>query len=205
MLRAVIAVVAAFGAQPAASQDAPSFDCSKASTSAEEMVCADPELAELDRRVAKRFAEAIAAAQSLDVGAAEAEADLRAYQRGWIGGRDECWKADDQRACVAFSYLSREAELVARWMLEEPTRTAFWTCGGNPANEVVTTFYDTPLPSVRIERGDSVDVGMTSPTGSGARYDGNFGRWIWIKGNEAIYRDPDPDGSEYTCELRKEE
>lgn len=202
-MRYLVAVFCAIAA-PVVAQEGPSFDCAKAGTSAEEMVCADADLARLDRLVADRYAAAMAAARGLDAGADEAEAELRAYQRGWIKGRDECWKADDQRACVEASYQRREAELVATWMLEEPTNTAFWTCGGNPANEVVTMFFDTDLPSLRFERGDSIDVGVLTRTASGARYDGSFGRFIWIKGNEATYRDPDPDGTEYQCVLREE-
>lgn len=202
-MRYLVAVFCAIAA-PVVAQEGPSFDCAKAGTSAEEMVCADADLARLDRLVADRYAAAMAAARALDAGADEAEAELRAYQRGWIKGRDECWKADDQRACVEASYQRREAELVATWMLEEPTNTAFWACGGNPANEVVTMFFDTDLPSLRFERGDSIDVGVLTRTASGARYDGSFGRFIWIKGNEATYRDPDPDGTEYRCVLREE-
>lgn len=184
-------------AAPVLAQQGPSFDCTKAGSGAEELVCADAELARLDRLVAKRYAAALDRA-------GDAAGELRAYQRGWIKGRDECWKADDQRECVAAAYLRREAELVATWMLEAPGKTVFWACDGNPANEVVTMFFDTEAPSVRFERGDSVDVGVQSRTASGARYDGSFGRYIWMKGNEATYREPDPDGREYQCVLREE-
>ena len=192
-------------ATPVLGQEGPSFDCAKAESSAVELVCADPDLAALDRRVAERFAAALDAALSLDAGARAAEGDLRAYQRGWIKGRDDCWKAEDLRDCVAFSYLRREGELVAEWLLEEPTAIAFWTCGGNPANEVVTSFFDTELPSLRFERGDTIDTGSLAPTGSGARYEGDFGRSIWIKGEEATYREPDPDGTTYDCVLARRE
>lgn len=199
-MRHALAALALLAAPAAAlAQDGPSFDCARAETGAEKLVCADPALAALDRRVAARFAAALDVARGLDAGAAEAEATLRAYQRGWIGGRDECWKAADERACVEDAYLRREAELVAEWMLDAPTATTFWTCGGSPANEVVTMFFDTPLPAVRFERGDSIDTGTLSPTGSGARYDGSFGRYIWIKGDQADYRDPDPDGQTFQC------
>lgn len=199
-MRHALAALALLAAPAAAlAQDGPSFDCARAETGAEKLVCADPALAALDRRVAAHFAAALDVARGLDAGAAEAEATLRAYQRGWIGGRDECWKAADERACVKDAYLRREAELVAEWMLDAPTATTFWTCGGSPANEVVTMFFDTPLPAVRFERGDSIDTGTLSPTGSGARYDGSFGRYIWIKGDQADYRDPDPDGQTYAC------
>ncbi|SLN52862.1 Membrane-bound lysozyme-inhibitor of c-type lysozyme [Roseivivax jejudonensis] len=190
---------------PVVAQEGPSFDCARAESSAETLICEDAELARLDRRVAERYSEALAAIRGLDAGAAEAESELRATQRGWIGGRDECWKAEDLRTCVADAYLRREGELVARWILEEPTSTAFWTCDGTPANEVVTIFFDTERPSLRFERGDSVDTGSLVPTGSGARYEGSFGRSIWIKGDAATYRDPDPDGTTYECTLARSE
>lgn len=192
--------LAILSAGTAAAQETPSFDCARAASSAEELVCSDAGLAALDRRVAERYAAAQEAA-----GEGAAGDELRAYQRGWIKGRDECWKAADPRACVEAAYLRREAELVTQWMLEEPTGTAVWTCDGNAANEVVTTFFDTELPSLRFERGDSVDTGTLTRTASGSKYEGSFGRSIWMKGDEATYREPDPDGSELTCKLAAEQ
>lgn len=183
----------------ALAQDGPSFDCARAEGTVETLICEDADLARLDRRLADRFAAALDTVRGLDAGADTAEGELRAMQRGWIGGRDACWTAEDLRACIEAAYLRREGELVARYMLETPTETVFWTCGGNPANEVVTVFFDTELPSLRFERGDSIDTGSLVPTGSGARYTGSFGREIWIKGDAATYRDPDPDGTEFTC------
>lgn len=188
-----------FVAGTAAAQQAPSFNCDNAQSSAEELVCSNPKLAQLDRQVDTRFKEALEVVRKLDAGAQEAEKELRAYQRGWIGGRDECWKSDDLESCVRLSYRQRHAELVARYLLEDATAIATWQCGDTPANELVTFFFDTELPSVRIERGDSISVGYISRTASGSRYDADFGRFIWIKGDEAQYREPDPDGTEYSC------
>lgn len=193
-------IALALGAGPVLAQDGPSFDCAQAEGSAEDLVCEDAALAALDRRVAARYAGALAAARGLDAGAADAENTLRATQRGWIGGRDECWKSDDLRACVEWQYQRREAELVATWMLQEPTGTTVWACDGNPGNEVVTMYFDTELPSLRFERGDGVDVGTLERTASGSKYAGSFGREIWIKGDAATYREPDPDGSSLECE-----
>ena len=197
-----LAIVLALIGSPALATDGPSFNCAKASSSAEELICKTPELAALDLRLAERFTAALTTIRALDTGAEEAETDLRATQRGWIKGRDECWKSDTEMDCVRQSYLTRENELVALWMLEKPTAIAIWTCDGNPANEVVTVFFDTELPSVRFERGDQIDAGSLSPTGSGSRYDGRFGRYIWIKGDEAIYRDPGSDQTDLSCEAR---
>lgn len=196
-----LSLILSFLALPALAQEGPSFDCASPASAAEEAICTDADLARLDRRLAARFAAALDAARGLDVGADAAVADLRAMQRGWIKGRDDCWKADDLRACVERAYLLREGDLVATWMLEEPTGTAVWTCDNSPANEVVTMFFDTELPSVRIERGDSVATGSLSRTASGARYDADFGRYIWTKGDAATYREPDPDGTIYSCVL----
>jgi len=188
---------------PAVGQEGPSFDCGQATSSVEKRVCQDAELARLDRLVADRYRTASAVIEGLDTGASEAENQLRASQRGWIKGRDECWKATDVKACIELAYLRREGMLVARWMLEAPADTAFWACDGNPANEVATYFFDTELPSIRFERGDSVDAGSLTPTASGPRYEGSLGRSIWIKGQEATYQEPDPEAATHECTLRQ--
>jgi uncharacterized protein len=186
---------------PAFGQEGPAFDCAKAESSAEKLVCKDSELASLDKLVADRYAAALDVIKKLDTGAASAENTLRANQRGWIKGRDECWKAADLRECVEAAYLRRECQLVARWMLEKPSGVSTWACGGNRANEVVTFFFNTKLPSVRFERGDTIDTGSLVRTASGSKYEGSFGRSIWIKGHKATYREPDPDGTTYKCTL----
>ncbi len=191
-------------ATSAFAQGGASFDCAQADGEVEAMICSDAGLADLDRLIAERYQAALAAVRGLRTGASEAEATLRAVQRGWIKGRNECWIADDVRACTEAAYLRREGELVAEWFLEEPAGTATWTCGGNPSNEVVTYFFDTTLPSVRFERGDTIDVGSLVPTASGSRYEGSFGRSIWIKGDAAIYRQPDPDGATLDCVVARQ-
>jgi len=165
----------------------PSFDCAKAQSEAETLICADAALAALDVSLSEHFQAALAAAQGLDANGQDVAETLKATQRGWIKGRDECWKAADLRDCVEFAYRRRDAELVTQWMLQEPVSTVFWSCDGNPANEVVTMFFDTDLPCIRFEHGD----------------EGSFGRSIWMKGDSATYRSPDPDGREYACVIRR--
>ena len=178
----------------------PSFDCLKASSDAEELVCADQKLAALDRRLDTRFKAALEAARALDVGAEEATKELRATQRGWIKGRDDCWKAKDLKTCVEDAYLMREGNLVARWMLQDPAQVVSYGCDGNPANEVTVMFFDTELPSVRLEYGDSVDTGNQVRIGSGSRYVASFGRSIWVKGSEAMFAWEE--GKEMACVLQ---
>lgn len=201
MILAVLSTMAGLTGDPSvvlAKGTQPSFDCAKAESSAEELVCADDKLAALDRRLAKRFANAMDAAGSMDVGADDAVKTLRATQRGWIKGRDDCWKADDLRDCVMSAYLIRENELVTQWMLQEPASVVSYYCEGNRANEVVAMFFDTELPSVRLEYGDSIDSGSLVRTASGSRYEAGFGRSIWVKGSEAIF--VWPEGNEMACQ-----
>ncbi len=165
----------------------PSFDCAKAGSQTEDLICNDTALAVLDRRMALRYAAALKAAGNIQGGTENALNTLRAMQRGWIKGRDDCWKADDLRSCVEAAYLTREGELVTAWMLETPLATATYICDDNPANEVTTYFFDTELPSIRLEYGDSIASGSLVPAASGSKYAIDFGGMFWTKGDSAEF------------------
>lgn len=73
-------VAAALALAPAAAQAA-SFDCKKAATKVEKLICADPELSRLDERMADAYAAAL---QSWD---GRIAAYTRMSQKGWVGSR----------------------------------------------------------------------------------------------------------------------
>lgn len=153
-------------AAPAMAAD-PSFACAGVERgSIEALVCGDEALAGLDRNLAQVY------------GAAERKADavqlpvLRAEQRGWIKGRDDCWKADDKRACVADEYRRRIAALQAWYRLVPATGPVRFACDDAPGSEVVVTFYSTDPATLVAERGDSVSLMYQEPAASGARYQG---------------------------------
>ncbi|SES37239.1 Protein of unknown function [Tranquillimonas rosea] len=197
MPRSVILVAVLCGASlPAAAQEGPSFACDRAEGAVEEAICADPDLAALDRRLADRFAAAREASAEVSPETADT---LTAMQRGWIKGRNACWKAGDVRACTKQSYLRREAELVAGFGLEPPINRVTWTCAGRTPASVTTTFFATELPSVLIETGGETDVGTQTRTASGARYEGSFGKAIWTKGDTAVLTWPQ--GEDHDCVL----
>ena len=79
--------------------------------SIEEMVCKDKGLSALDRRLAEVYAAASKKAVN------EQPPVLKAEQRGWIKGRNDCWKSDDRRKCVEDNYRLRIAELQAKYRL----------------------------------------------------------------------------------------
>jgi uncharacterized protein len=145
----------------------PSFNCSKVMKgSIEAMVCADEELAGLDRDLTAVYVQAIA-----QVGE-EQSSTLKAEQRGWIKGRNECWKSDDKRACVRDQYILRIAELQARYRLVTMQGPVSYRCNDEAGTEIITTYFATDPPTLIAERGDQVSLMYQKPSGSGARYVG---------------------------------
>ena len=172
--------------------DGPSFDCAKvAPGSVEALVCQDAALAAADRELARVFAQALAAS-----GDAPA---LRAGQRGWIKGRDECWKSADRPGCVAAAYRLRTAELQARYRLLPPVGTATYVCPGAP--EVTASYFATDPPSAIAERGGQVSFMLQQPAASGARYEGP-NELLWEHQGEATIR-WGADGPELRCTVRR--
>ena len=146
----------------------PSFDCAKARPgSSEAIICADPALAALDRQLADVYAAARKKATN------EKPPLLQAEQRGWVKGRDECWKAQQggQAACMRGAYVDRIVELQARYRLVASDGPVFLACDGNPANEVVVTYFRTQRPTLIAERGDQTSL-MVRQSGDGERYQG---------------------------------
>ncbi len=151
----------------AARAEGPSFDCSKVEAgSIEEMVCKDKGLSELDRTLAEVYAAAAKKAIN------EQPPMLKAEQRGWIKGRNDCWKSADRRTCVEENYRSRTAELQAKYRLVPATGPVTYACDGDPKNEGIVTFFKTDPPTLIAERGDQVSLMYLQPDGSGAVYQG---------------------------------
>jgi uncharacterized protein len=196
MRLAVASLAAALCAAPLASRAAaPAFDCTKARGTVERLVCSDAALAALDRKMSSVFAGAMK-----NLPAPEKKIQ-RTLQRGWIKGRNECWKSDDKRACVTEAYRTRIAELQARYRLVPGSGPVTYVCDGQPANEVMATFFKTDPPTLIAERGDSVSLMYLQPSASGARYRGR-NESLWEHHGEATitwgYGAP-----EMRCKLRK--
>jgi hypothetical protein len=79
----------------------PSFDCSRARTRSERMVCGDAGLAELDREMSSRFYAA------LDQGGSGTRNALRKSRDRFLAYRDRCRDS----ACVAQAYRDRMDEI----------------------------------------------------------------------------------------------
>jgi len=93
----------------------PSFDCAKAATDVEEMICSDEALAAADRAVAKLYAS---------ITPPEKKA-LFGKQADWLANRDRC--AD--KTCIVASYEDR---LIDLWIGSGGLRTRDYQGRGNP-------------------------------------------------------------------------
>jgi len=163
----------------AASAERPSFDCSKVKPgSIEEMVCKDDGLARLDRKLAEVYGAASKKAVN------ERPPMLKAEQRGWVKGRNECWKSDDKRRCVEEAYRLRIAELQAKYRLVPGKGPVLYACDGDPRNELIATFFQTDPPTLIAERGDQVSLMYLQPAASGSKYQGR-NESLWEHQGEA--------------------
>jgi len=159
--------------------EGPSFDCGKVEAgSIEEMICKDKGLSALDSKLSEVYAAASKKAIN------EHPPTLKAEQRGWIKGRNECWKSDDKRKCVEDEYRLRIAELHALYRLVPGNGPVTYCCDGDQRNEVIVTFFQTDPPILYAERGDSVSLMYLQPSASGTRYQGR-NEIFWEKGGEA--------------------
>jgi uncharacterized protein YecT (DUF1311 family) len=167
--------LAALLAVAAAQAQSPTFDCAKASGAVEQLICKDAGLAALDHKLDSVYKAAAAKAQG------KPATELRETQRGWVKGRNDCWKATTQtwitatwtvdsiKGCVDAQYRVRTSELQALWRLVPP-RTVAYACQNNPANEIVANFFATDPPTLRLERGDRTETLWRVP--AGGQYEG---------------------------------
>jgi len=163
-----------------AAAQGPSYPCDKVRAgSIQALVCEDTGLSALDRQLADVFAAASAKARN------EHPPVLKAEQRGWIKGRDDCWKSEDKPACVRDSYRLRIAELQARYRLVPAIGPVRFACDGMAANELVATFFRTDPPTLIAERADGSSLMVLQPSGSGARYQGR-NESFWEHQGEAL-------------------
>ena len=82
---------------PSATANSPSFDCRKATTTVEKLVCNSPELSKLDVSLAETYKEALSKDRS-----------IRDDQRTWNAEKNKCTDTD----CLKTSYEDRISQLV---------------------------------------------------------------------------------------------
>lgn len=97
-----------FSGAKKSTHNGPSFSCSAvAKGSIEEVICQSPALSTMDLALNGAYKQALVKSSNNWM--------LKAEQRGWIKGRNECWKEQDKPACIARNYNERMTELHNKW------------------------------------------------------------------------------------------
>ncbi len=194
MMRATAIAVCIFLFPVTANADAPAFDCAGASGQVEQLICSDENLAALDQELARVYQSAQSALPQSELPA------LKVEQRGWIKGRNDCWKAADTLDCVTETYQTRIVELQIRsGELIAPTAIAY-NCGKDNAEPFYAAFYSGTVPaSVVLTHGQDQVVAFIAPSGSGAKYVAS-GVEFWEHHGEALVY---WFGTELKCSLLK--
>lgn len=201
----VTETVAATDAAPVAVAT-PSFDCAKADGDTQKLICTTPELAAMDRELMRLYDLALTGPHVN----AQRKKELQGTQRGWIKGRDDCWKADDKPACVRDQYAMRIHELRegyadaraddAKGVSKGPLALA---CNGQDFG-VSVTFVNTDPGAVWLAWKDQ-GVGLAhSVSASGALYEGqNYAgkASLFTKGEDAMLTLPG--GTQKTCKIEE--
>ncbi len=182
-------LVGVFSAATAMASE-PSFDCEKAGSSADEAICDSDGLAELDQELARIYSLAVVGDLST-----ERLNELKATQRGWIKGRDECWKSDlGLVPCVAAEYGFRIADLRTGYAgarsEEGPSVGPYpYVCDGLDV-PLSVVFVNTQERLVTLSWRDGAVVLPSVAAASGARYAAR-GSEFWSSGNEAMLTIPE--------------
>lgn len=143
----------------------PSYSCTKVKTgSVEALVCADESLAELDRRLAGVYVQAIASLGE------EQSIPLRREQRKWIRLRDACSKGTESRACAYKLYSQRIAELQALYRLVPMTGPVRFFCEDSANTTLYVTYYATDPATIMVEHHHQNSLLFLEPDTSGQRY-----------------------------------
>lgn len=160
--------------------EAASYDCSEPSIGTiDAMICRSPALSSLDQQMSEVYAAAQAKAVN------EHPASLKSEQRGWLKGRDECWKQDDKNQCVTDAYTQRIAELQARYRLIKIADVLTFACNDNPDDELVVSHFATQPATLIADYRESLSLMYRQPSADGVQYQGR-NESIAFKANEAV-------------------
>jgi len=147
----------------------PSFDCNKAESESEKMVCSDPELARLDREL---------------------------NRVGWIKGRDETWKVEDKKRYVTELYVLQIATLLQKYPASRVANNEGISSGPTTydcSGEVLEAYYvqsNSPMGVIYF-KGNIQGPLSRVPAASGTKYRIDYSNGmsleLWAKGKEAMF------------------
>ncbi|TDR45948.1 uncharacterized protein DFR29_104385 [Tahibacter aquaticus] len=158
---------------------APSFNCGKARSTVEKMVCNSDALSKLDAKLDQIYTAALK-----EMTAADRAAEKR-LQKRWLSERDACAGQEHAENCASSRYEARIAQLQIKAGQVLVPAASPYDC---PRSGSVTAYFYTeaqvPLAVLTIGKGKPVYATL-APSGSGAKYVAD-GVEFWSKDDAAI-------------------
>ncbi|MBI2702305.1 MliC family protein [Mycobacterium gordonae] len=167
---------------------AATFDCAKPANKAQQLVCDDPQLTDLDRRVQAAYQ------QALGRPGADQPA-LTTAQSAFATARDGCADVVEVRTCVLEAYQTRLVELAIADPATGAPPVVTYSCPAD-AGTLTAQFYNQLDPKTAVLDWKGVRVILfIQPSGSGARY-GRQGSEYWEHQGEVTL---DLGGTKFVC------
>ena len=188
-----VLVVSACGAKPAPTPTTPpaaamTFDCAKPANKAQQLVCGDAQLSDLDRRLQSAYQQAMARPGA-------DQATLTTAQSAFTTIRDGCADFVDAKTCLVEAYQTRLVELAIADPATAAPPAVTYNCPPD-SGPLSAQFYNQfdPKTAVLDWQGHRVIL-FIQPSGSGARY-GRQGSEYWEHQGEVTL---DLAGTKFVC------
>lgn len=182
-----------------------SFDCRQAKGAVEEAICADTHLKALDYMLNMIYMQALNKAESFNQEANQQAQMLKAFQRGWIKGRNECWKSEgEMKECIIDSYQRRILTLQVEWQLIEPASASSYQC--QPSNESIhiASYRSQYMPVIAAGFLGELKVMMAEEMKQATTFEGGFGSTITIDPYGLIMRWSQDESQQKCSPIQKE-
>ncbi|KLO41450.1 lipoprotein LprI [Mycobacterium nebraskense] len=150
---------------------AAALDCAKPANAAQQVVCGDPHLTDLDHRLQASYQQAVARPGA-------DQAALTAGQDRWATARDGCAQNPEMRTCLVEAYQTRLVQLAIADPATVTPPVVTYRCPAD-AGPLTAQFYNQfdPPTAVLNWKGNQ-QILFLEPSGSGARY-GRQGSEYW--------------------------
>lgn len=162
---------------------APSYSCKGAlKLAVEELICSDAQLKKLDdkmlvveQRILRQLHQKNSPTWTKDTTDSHQSGRLDTFkseQQQWLKQRNDCSKEVAVKECLLDSYTSRLATLRAKFEIVNHAKRLLLKCPSQSSWRFIVSYYDTDLPSIKLERQGSSRVLLLTPSGTGSLYQG---------------------------------
>lgn len=147
------------------------LDCAKPLDDAQRLVCANPQLSDLDHRVQAAYQQALARPGADQAG-------LTAAQNSWASSRDGCEQNTEMRTCLLEAYQTRLVQLALADPATVQPPVVSYQCPAD-SGPLTAQFYNQFAPPTAVLNWKGTqEILFIQPSGSGARY-GRQGAEYW--------------------------